>query len=140
MKIAVLDSSPQSTIWLRHLQLLMTAFKLLRQETELSLNFGNVFVLAVREGPIEFIKPHANLFKYLVNSLLIVSQLSFCSIYFVFLAETIRQVSKPTKSIWWTVLIFVKNIWTFETFNILKGNHRLDIYGVTALNSEHSIK
>lgn len=57
-----------------------------------SLDYGRVMYYCVQYGPIRWLQPHATKFKLLVNVFLMITQLGFCCVYFVFMAQNIRQV------------------------------------------------
>lgn len=48
----------------------------------------------VQYGPIKRLQRHAGAAKIVVNVFLMITQLGFCCVYFVFMAQNIRQVSE----------------------------------------------
>nr|XP_039272594.1 proton-coupled amino acid transporter 1-like isoform X2 [Styela clava] len=57
-----------------------------------SLDYGEVMMHSVEYGPIRRLQPHKHKAKMIVNVFLMITQLGFCCVYFVFMGQNIRQV------------------------------------------------
>lgn len=57
-----------------------------------NLDYAQCLNLAVRHGSIRCLQPFHDAFQRTVNVFIFITQLGFCCIYFVFMAENIRQV------------------------------------------------
>lgn len=58
----------------------------------MSMDYSTVMKTAVQHGPIPGIQKYANAAGTAVNVFLMITQLGFCCVYFVFMAQNIRQV------------------------------------------------
>eukprot|EP00062_Callorhinchus_milii_P016488 gi/632967813/ref/XP_007900187.1/ PREDICTED: proton-coupled amino acid transporter 1-like isoform X2 [Callorhinchus milii] len=56
------------------------------------LDYGNVVMCSLEECPSPWLKQHSHWGRRLVDFFLIITQLGFCCVYFVFLADNIKQV------------------------------------------------
>ncbi|XP_058021742.1 proton-coupled amino acid transporter 1-like isoform X1 [Ahaetulla prasina] len=56
------------------------------------LEYGDAVMYALEGGPISWLRTHSIWGRYLVGFFLILTQLGFCCVYFVFLADNFRQV------------------------------------------------
>ncbi|XP_063722567.1 proton-coupled amino acid transporter 1-like isoform X2 [Symsagittifera roscoffensis] len=56
------------------------------------MDYGDLAECAIRHGPIQRLRRHSHWGKAIVNFLLILTQLGFCAIYFVFFAETVQSI------------------------------------------------
>lgn len=67
-------------------------------KNEQRMDYANVMRSAVELGP-EWIRGHGYLFKQLVNVNMFVAQLGFCCVYFVFMADNLKQFFDQTSTI-----------------------------------------
>ena len=65
-----------------------------------NLDYAQCLNLAVRHGSIRCLQPFHNAFQKTVNIFIFITQLGFCCIYFVFMAENIRQVMEFAELSW----------------------------------------
>ena len=63
-----------------------------RREHVASMDYSTVMKYAVRHGPFPSLYRHAGKASTVVDVFLMITQLGFCCVYFVFMAENIRQV------------------------------------------------
>ncbi|CAA9995095.1 unnamed protein product [Nesidiocoris tenuis] len=56
-----------------------------------SLTFSQVVHRSFKSGPVTF-QPFSKLIRWIVNTFLIITQLGFCCVYFVFVAKNLKQV------------------------------------------------
>ena len=56
------------------------------------MDYGDLAEVALRRGPVQFLRKRSWLGKGCVNVLLILTQMGFCAIYFVFFAETVESL------------------------------------------------
>ena len=56
------------------------------------MDYGELAECALRHGPIPFLRRHSHWGQIIVNILLILTQLGFCAVYFVFFATTVQSV------------------------------------------------
>nr|XP_026696336.1 proton-coupled amino acid transporter 1 isoform X1 [Ciona intestinalis] len=57
-----------------------------------SMDYSTVMTHAVRNGPIHSLHKYADKSRYIVDTFLMITQLGFCCVYFVFMGQNIRQV------------------------------------------------
>jgi len=75
------------------MQLLVKASKHLSQKLGVvSLDYPGVMVCSVKYGPWTNLRKYSENFRYLVNAFLLITQLGFCCVYFVFISQNIHQV------------------------------------------------
>jgi len=58
-----------------------------------SLDYPGVMFNAARNSKYRIINQNPNFFRQLVNAFLMITQLGFCCVYFVFIAQNVRQVA-----------------------------------------------
>uniref|UniRef100_F6ZUD7 Amino acid transporter transmembrane domain-containing protein n=1 Tax=Ciona intestinalis TaxID=7719 RepID=F6ZUD7_CIOIN len=61
-----------------------------------SMDYSTVMTHAVRNGPIHSLHKYADKSRYIVDTFLMITQLGFCCVYFVFMGQNIRQVRSYT--------------------------------------------
>lgn len=72
--------------------LLMANQQLCRVENKRRLDYGDLCELAFKNGPVAFLRRKAHWGKMCINVLLVFTQMGFCAIYFVFIAESFESV------------------------------------------------
>ena len=72
--------------------LLSANHHLCRVENKLRLDYGELCELAFKNGPVPFLQEKAHWGKMCINVLLVFTQMGFCAIYFVFIAESVEVI------------------------------------------------
>nr|XP_020819984.1 proton-coupled amino acid transporter 3-like isoform X3 [Phascolarctos cinereus] len=57
-------------------------------------DYGDTVMYGLEASPFLWLRTHSLWARYLVRSLLIITQLGFCSVYFLFLADNFKQVTE----------------------------------------------
>ncbi|PIK51953.1 putative proton-coupled amino acid transporter 1 isoform X3 [Apostichopus japonicus] len=73
-------------------QLVKTAKRLCRQLGEEKLDYADVAGLSMDHGGIQCFHGYGYIGRFVVNTFLMITQLGFCCIYFIFMAENIQQI------------------------------------------------
>ena len=73
-------------------QLAATAELLSTRFRKDNLDYASCVNLSVRHGSVRWLQPFHDSFHRAVNVFIMITQLGFCCIYFVFMAENFRQV------------------------------------------------
>ena len=82
-----------ATIALISMNFLLSANHQMCRVEELEfMDYGDLAESALRRGPLKFLRTRSYLGKFSVNLLLILTQLGFCAVYFVFFAETVQSL------------------------------------------------
>ena len=65
-----------------------------------NIDYAGALNLAVRHGSIKWIQPYHRFAQKMVNLFIFITQFGFCCVYFVFMAENLRQVLEFFESGW----------------------------------------
>uniref|UniRef100_A0A7E4W1L4 Aa_trans domain-containing protein n=1 Tax=Panagrellus redivivus TaxID=6233 RepID=A0A7E4W1L4_PANRE len=79
-------------------QLVYSAHYISRRKGQDRIDYANVMRGAVEAGP-EWVRNHGYFAKQLVNANMFIAQLGFCCVYFVFMADNLKQFFDETSSI-----------------------------------------
>eukprot|EP00069_Balaena_mysticetus_P017272 bmy_10537T0 len=93
-------------------------------------NYGEAMMYSLETCPNAWLRTHSVWGRYTVSFLLIITQLGFCSVYFMFMADNLQQilVLTPTLDIrfymltilpFLTLLVFIQNLRVLSVFSTL---------------------
>ena len=57
------------------------------------MDYSTVMKNSVKHGPVKWLRKHSRIASRLVDIFLMITQLGFCCVYFVFMAENLRAVN-----------------------------------------------
>ncbi|XP_071786821.1 proton-coupled amino acid transporter 1-like [Asterias amurensis] len=72
--------------------MVQTCHDLCERTNRVTLDYGEVAEQSLKHGPIAWLRERCRIGNYIVNGFLIFTQLGFCCVYFLFMADNIRQI------------------------------------------------
>ncbi|XP_071786822.1 proton-coupled amino acid transporter 1-like [Asterias amurensis] len=107
---------------------------LCERTNSVTLDYGEVAEQSLKHGPVAWLQRRSSIGRYIVNGFLVFSQLGLCCVYFLFMADNIRQIysnyyaSVPSMQIFLLMLLplvliycYIRNLDDLAPFSAL-GN------------------